>query len=64
MRDMVQKGRRAYTHGEAHPRARFTGEQVGEIREEISQGSSCASLAARFGVSKSTIEAIKYGRNW
>lgn len=49
--------------GERNPRAKLTREQVHEIRS-LSGTVSQRHLAARYGVSKSTIQWIQKGRNW
>ena len=52
-------------YGEAHPNARLTRAQVVEIREEAKvPGTSRAWLAARFGVSRTTVDNIVRGVTW
>lgn len=77
MADMVRKGRAAtghrqgtWTHpgsrakGERHGCAILTIDQVRSIRNRIAHGERQTDIAADFGVSKSTVNAIKAGRIW
>jgi hypothetical protein len=50
--------------GERNPRAKLSVAQVMEIKNRISQGESQSNLAAEYGVSKSTVNAINIGDNW
>ena len=59
--DMIAKGRRHSSAGERNPRARLTAAAVAELR---SSNESTASLASRFGVSRSTIQAARSGATW
>jgi hypothetical protein len=59
--DMTQKGRRRSAEGEAAGNSKLTAEQVVEIR--TSPGSH-ANIAARFGVSPTTIGRIQNGEGW
>jgi hypothetical protein len=57
---MVARGRS--NRGEKHPNAKLTAVQVLAIRQQ--PNSSARDLAAQFGVSPSTIKAIRKSRNW
>lgn len=59
-RDMLGKRREA--RGEGHGIARLNDDAVREIR--ANPEASLGSLAARFGVSKSTIHAVRHGLRW
>lgn len=50
--------------GERNPRAILTQCQVNEIRKTTAGGGAIRKLAEQFGVSKSTIKAVREGRNW
>lgn len=63
--DMVQKGRGRGAPGEANPRARFTEEQVREIRRLYETGEhTTRSLGLRYGVSGVCIFKIVNYRTW
>lgn len=69
MRDCAAKGRKVATapFGEAHWCHKLTADQVAEIRRlHVPYGRtlSVRGLAAKFGVSKSTIGDVLTGRNW
>lgn len=51
-------------HGETHPQARLSENTVREILLRLSAGEKATAIAARFGVHKSTVGAIKRGRSW
>jgi hypothetical protein len=61
--DSLGKGRRDLraTDGEKHPSHKLTAEQVRHIRSSDERGTD---LAARYGVNKSLITAIRKGRKW
>ena len=61
VRDRHEKSRDAA--GAANGRARLT-DDVRRIRRFLAAGTSWASVAAGFGVSKGTIQAIASGRTW
>lgn len=61
MRDMARKGRAGAKIGERHNMAKLTLEQVRAIR---SDQRICRIIAIDYGVSKSTIKAVKNGQNW
>ncbi|HHR0834054.1 GIY-YIG nuclease family protein [Klebsiella aerogenes] len=46
------------------PHAKFTDEQVREIRRAISDGDSLTTIAKRYGVSKANIAHIRQGRSY
>lgn len=65
IKDRVAKGR-TVSHmlpGEAHPGSRLTQEDVEVIRSTRGHGSGRL-LADKFGVSETTISAIRKGRSW
>ena len=47
-----------------HGYTRFSEQQVADIKMELLNGASNSELARRYSVPKSTITAIKTGRNW
>lgn len=57
MQDMVDRGRHKGN-------AKLTPDQVTAIRRARMRGTAVASLAARYGVSESTISAAAGGQNW
>ena len=60
-----QRGRKNIKNqGENHHMAKLTEKDVLKIRESLSLGSSQDDLAIDFRVSKATIQAIYYKRNW
>ena len=61
-RDMVTKGRQA--RSDKHGMAKLTTKQARNIRKERSSGHAVSSLAARYGVSKSTIRRVISGESW
>ena len=62
MRDMATKGRAS--HGEAHPRAKLTADQVAEARRRHAAGESQASLAQFYGVTGGGLWGLLSGRKW
>lgn len=62
MRDKVERKRHA--HGETHPRAKLSQEDVDTIRAEIQRGVPNKDLAERYGVSRPTISSIRHYRYW
>ena len=50
--------------GEEHPNAKLTEAEVVAIKEGLRQGLKAKELAARYGVERVTISAIKGGRLW
>lgn len=61
VRDMVAKGRRSPTHGEANPRAKITEQQVIRI---FLDSRSDASIHRLTGIPKATINHIRNKRTW
>ena len=61
VRDCMEKGRRADKRGENGGRHVLTTEQVLEIR---ASAAGCTELARLYGVTKSTISAIRLRRLW
>lgn len=61
MRDAVQKGRMTGPRGEAQGRHILTAEQARIIKTSRETGRV---LAARYGVSESTVSKIRRGTNW
>ena len=64
MADMVRKGRSRISRGEDNPTAILTAAQVTDIRQRLLAKTPQKTLAAEYGVSKSTIGAIATGRIW
>lgn len=62
MRDMVRKGRKAA--GERHPMAKLTAQDAAAVRQALAAGEPTAAIAARFGVSRTTVGDIGRGRIW
>src|SRR5262245_31265488 len=63
MRDMVTKGRHSHV-GPTSERSRSTKLTWAEVEEFRASSESSVVLAARFGVSTSTISEIRTGRTW
>jgi hypothetical protein len=63
MRDAKDRDRFAKLAGQDHPCAKLTAEQVQEIRSG-DKNINGAAVARAYGVSKSTIYAIRNGSNW
>lgn len=59
--EAYQKGRKVVPQGPKHPRFRLSEAQVAEA---LSSPETAASVAARFGVSKSTISRLRNGTTW
>jgi len=62
--DMELKGRRRSLRGVEHSQAKLTERAVLQIRAKLAMGSTCASIAAEYGVSEGMIRHIKKGRAW
>lgn len=64
MKDMAAKKRSP--HGEAHPHAKLTAEQVEEIKNRVNAGELHREVAADLGVDKTTVTRIVNGqsRSW
>jgi hypothetical protein len=50
--------------GEAHYAARLTEEQVLDIRKKLADGAFLRTMAAEYGVGKTTINNIKQRHTW
>jgi hypothetical protein len=62
--DKVSRGRAARPQGMLNGRARVTPAQAIELRQLHSQGWTNAELAARFGVSTTTVSNVHRGNHW
>jgi len=66
--DMVAKGRHRYAlpmlHGERHPNAKLTADQIHEIHRCAATGESQRALARRFGVRQPAVSRIITGQRW
>lgn len=62
IRDMVSKGRAMHKSGEKHGMAKFTWEQIRDIRSRV--GESQQSIATEFGTSQGMISLIRAGKIW
>ncbi len=65
--DMVSKGRQRGAEGEKSARAKFTEEQIAEIRRDYVRGSSThgqKSLASKYNVCYTAIGKIVRGERW
>lgn len=64
--DMLHKGRGPWhlRRGENHPRAKFTNEQVREIRLKHQSGEFPCDIAREFGAPRTTINNIIHGYAW
>jgi len=64
-RDMREKGRASGgARGERQHRAILTDDAVRDIRARIAAGEQNASIARAYGVDRSTISAVRTGKNW
>lgn len=64
MHDMIKKGRGRYLFGEKNPMAKFTNNEIEEIRYLIKTGQSLVSIARKYNVNDTTIGRIKHGRTY
>lgn len=62
--DKLNKGRANTPHGIGHIHAKLDDEKVREIRKLLAMGVTMPRLSKDFDVSKSVIQAIKYGKTW
>ena len=62
LRDMREKGRSGT--GEENTQAKLKADQVLDIRKMRTLGNSAASIARKYGVSRSTVAAICAGQRW
>lgn len=63
-RDRVERGRGRAGVGAANGHARFTADEVREIRRQAAAGRRQARIAEDFGTNSSTISRIVTGRRW
>jgi hypothetical protein len=64
MRDMFSKGRNHIHSGESHPQAKLTEKQVLSIRRYRAAGEKLIDVAARFGISLTTVSDIANRKIW
>jgi hypothetical protein len=64
MADMKRKGRNPTGNGEDNPRAKFTADQVLEIRRLYGTGVTQVELGQRFGVAQAHISQIVLRKIW
>lgn len=64
MRDRDAKGRRQPLKGEANGRAKLLAAEVACMRVEHAAGRGTAELAAKYGVSRGTVQSIVRGQTW
>lgn len=57
----AERVRETTTRGEAHHASKLTDAQVEEVRAAVDGGETCASVARRYGVSRTGISAIARG---
>lgn len=64
--DRVAKGRTGWKarQGESHPMRKLTEDDIRSIRLRSSNGESCRSIAADFGIHYATVSEIKNLRKW
>ena len=60
--DKLSRRRQAF--GERHGSAKLTQGEVSVIRDRLAAGETCGSIAACYGVNKSTIVRIRAGNLW
>ena len=64
VKDMYSKGREFRPSGSKHGMAKIQEADVVKIKQRLSDGDTCVSIAKDYGVSEGTIRNIKKGRNW
>jgi hypothetical protein len=64
MADMIAKGKKGGASGSRHPRAKLTEETASQARAMLASRQSQRAVAAHFGVSAGTIQALHEGRTW
>ena len=64
MEDKAKKGRVTNAIGGKNPSAKLKEKDIPLIREKISSGQTCYSIAKEYGVKGETILAIKHKRTW
>jgi hypothetical protein len=66
--DMVRKGRSHHHNGSrrgaGNPNAKLSTADVELIRQAVARGQDDASVAVRFGVTRTTIKDIRLGKTW
>jgi len=62
--DKFKKGREHYFSGEDHPNAKYTVEQVREIRRLRAKGMTLPEISKRTGVKWNTVQAVCAGYHW
>ena len=62
--DMDAKGRRRTLTGSQQSQAKLTEQVIPAIRERLSSGDTCKSIADCYGVTEGAIRHIKKGRQW
>lgn len=50
--------------GERHPRARYSNQQISEVRRLLGQGARPTAAASETGVSLATVYAVRQGKQW
>lgn len=63
-RHAIEKLGRTGPKGEAHACAKFTNEQVRQIRKSLERGVRQCDIAAQYGVVRQTIHRIQYRKSW
>ena len=63
-RDKINKGRDRHPEGEAHPRAKFTSDDIKNIRSLSRAGWSQGRIGRKYGVSQSHIRLILIRKIW
>lgn len=64
MRDKRKHGTTQDQTGEKNPVSKLTKEDVLEIRKLLNRGIYQRTIAAKFGISRTCVSAIRTGRNW
>lgn len=65
--DMIRDGTRRlhpFGHGADHPRAKLSSQAVADCRNRYEAGETMASLAAEYGVHRTTVRNAVRGRTW
>ena len=63
-RDRVAKGRTQGLRGETHGMARLSEAEAGAIKSAALSGEPIRDIATRFGVCRTTVHNIKFGKQW
>ena len=64
IQDMIDKKRNKIVRGSEHGRAKLTELDIPIIRNKLSNGETCVSIAKLYGVSEGMIRHIKNNRSW